>query len=241
VKLRLAILAPLASLAAAAAFAADPIYVALRGARPEGPAVSVTQLALERDVFRFRFERGAFQFLAPVEGRVTGAVFVGEGSWELRPALEVERRHLALLTGQPNLEVLSDRFDSLVLFFTDDTEAEIRGGGTETDIAPGRAGDVWDSFRRTQRKTLKTNLQIRILGGSRTRSSEVAFALSPLENILKRSPEEPDERDPRGPFVPNERDQVAGPGRVNRHVRPRTGGARRGGCRDAPRGSSGEA
>lgn len=163
-KLRLAILAPLASLAAAAAFAADPVYVALRAARPEGPAVSVSQLALERDVFRFRFDKGAFQFLAPVEGRVTGAVFAGEGSWELRPALEVERRHLALLTSQPNLEVLSDRFDSLVLFFTDNTEEEIRGGGIETAVAPARAGDIWDSFRRTQRKDLKTNLQIRILG-----------------------------------------------------------------------------
>jgi hypothetical protein len=167
---RLAILAPLFSLAAAAAFAADPVYVALRAARPEGPALSVANLALERDVFRFRFEKGVFQFLAPVEGRVTGAVFVGEGSWELRPALEVERRHLALLRDDPKFEVLSDRFQSLVLLFTDDTESEIRGGATQTGAAPAGAGDAWDSFRRTQRKTLKTNLQIRILGDLLRRS-----------------------------------------------------------------------
>ena len=56
----------------------DPTYTALRAARPDGPAVAVQDLTIERDAFRFRFEKGTFQFLAPVDGRVTGAVFVGE-------------------------------------------------------------------------------------------------------------------------------------------------------------------
>lgn len=167
---RLALLASLMSLAAAMALAADPAYSALRAARPEGPGFSVTDLTLERDVFRIRFGKGVFQFLAPVEGRVTGAVFVGDGSWELRPALEIERRHLALRTGDPGLEILSDRFASLVLLFTDDTEAEIRGAAVQTGAAPPGAGDAWDSFRSTQRKSLKTNLQIRILGDLLRRS-----------------------------------------------------------------------
>ena len=163
-RLRLGILWPLALLATAIAFGeSHPVYTALRAARPSGPAVSVTDLSIERDVFRFRFEKGVFQFLAPVEGRVTGAVFVGEGSWELRPALEVERRHLEMLTGEKDLEVLSDRFEALALMFTDDTETEIRHGGKDVAATPADAGGIWDSFRRTQRKALKTNLQIRIL------------------------------------------------------------------------------
>ena len=161
---RLRALALVSLLAAATARGqANPVYTALRAAVPEGAAVSVSNLSLERDVFRFRFEKGAFQFLAAVDGRITGAVFSGEGSWELHPAQEIERKHLALRTGESGLEVLSDRFDTVVLLFTDDTEAEIRRAGTPSAEASPRARDAWDAFRRTQRKTLKSNLQIRIL------------------------------------------------------------------------------
>ncbi len=141
---------------------ADPVYTALRAARPTGPAVLVENLILERDVYRFTFVRGAFQFLPGVEGRITGAAFVGEGSWQLTPADEGERRHLALLTGQRGLEVLEDRFEALVLLFTDATEGEIRAAGRE-GTAPAGAAVAWDDFRSEQRKTLDTNLQIRIL------------------------------------------------------------------------------
>jgi hypothetical protein len=141
---------------------ADPTYTALRAARPAGPAVAVRNLRLERDVFRFEFERGSFQFLEPVAGRVTGAVFVGEGSWQLTPATERARRYLAMLRGDPKLEVLTDRFESLVLLFTDGTEAEIHKPGSDAP-ADARAASVWDSFRNRQRKDLETNLQVRLL------------------------------------------------------------------------------
>ncbi len=158
---------------------ADPTYTALRAARPAGPAVAVQDLKLERDVFRFEFVRGTFQFLEPVSGRVTGAVFVGEGTWQLTPAGEGARRHLALLQNEPKLEVLTDRFESLVLLFTDGTEAEIRKPGSDAS-ADARAASVWDSFRKRQRKDLETNLQIRLLAdvlGGTEPSSGVFIAL----------------------------------------------------------------
>src|SRR5262245_16955441 len=65
---------------AAAAAAPDPTYAALRAARPDGRRVPVSGLTLSRDAFQFRFDSGAFHFLAPVEGRTLGAVFVGRGS-----------------------------------------------------------------------------------------------------------------------------------------------------------------
>src|SRR4029077_14041214 len=101
----------------------------------------------ERDVMRLKFAKGAFQFLKPVEGRVTGAVFVGEGSWELRPVNESERRVLALRTMDRGLEVLGDRFDAVALVFTDATEAEIRKAGTEGGTAPARRGGGVRVFR----------------------------------------------------------------------------------------------
>ncbi len=142
---------------------ADPTYTALRMARPQGPSIAVQDLVLERDVFRFRFEKGAFQFLDAVEGRVTGAVFVGEGAWELHPSGEAERRQLALVTADKRLEVLQDRFTQLVLLFTDGTAAEIEKKGTRSDSVPPQAAGAWDTFLKREHKDLKTNLQLRLL------------------------------------------------------------------------------
>ncbi len=166
-------------IAAAARADADPTYTALRAAKPSGGAVAVEDLTLERDVFRFHFVRGSFQFLEPVSGRVTGAVFVGEGAWQLTPAGEGARRHLALLQNDPKLEVLTDRFESLILLFTDGTEAEIRKPGPDAH-ADERATSIWDSFRKRQRKDLETNLQLRLLAdvlGGTEPSSGVFMAL----------------------------------------------------------------
>jgi len=143
---------------------ADPTYVALRAARPQGPAVAVQNFVLERDAFRFKFEKGEFQFLAPVEGRITGAVFVGEGAWELHPASEAERRQLALVTAEKGLEVLQDRFTQLVLLFTDGTAGEIEKKGARSDAASPQAPAVWEGFLKREHKDFKTNLQIRLLG-----------------------------------------------------------------------------
>ena len=151
--------------AAGAPPAPDPTYAALRSARPQGPAIPVKDFTLERDAFRFRFASGAFQMLPAVDGRTVGAVFVGDGSVELHPAAEAERRHLAFLSGDKKLEVLSDTFDSAVLLFTDRTGDEIasHSSGAGDPALVRRAADVYEKFFKKQRKELKNNLQIRLL------------------------------------------------------------------------------
>ena len=149
--------------AAPAALPPDPVYAALRAARPTGKAFSVSNLQLERDAFRFRFISGTFQFLAPVEGRTVGAVFVGDGSMDLIPATEAERKRLAFQQGDKKLEVLSDRFDTLVLLFTDRTAEEIASRGSPAASPSDRAASAYEKFFKKQRKDLKTNLQLRLL------------------------------------------------------------------------------
>jgi hypothetical protein len=142
--------------------APDPVYAALRAARPAAEAVAVRDLVLERDAFRFRFLEGTFQFLPPVSGRTVGAVFVGQGTFDLIPAVASERRHLAFLAADPKLETLSDTFDRAVLLFTDATADEIRARGT---AGPGNpdALSVYEKFLKKQRRDLKNNLQLRVL------------------------------------------------------------------------------
>jgi hypothetical protein len=145
-----------------AALEANPTYTELRAARPKGEAVSVQGLTLERDAFRFQFESGSFQFLTLSDGRAVAAVFAGDGRMELNPATATERRQLALVTGEKGLEVLSDRFDSAILLFTDGTAAQIRQKAAPTAASP-RAPEIYEAFLRKQRKELKANLQLRLL------------------------------------------------------------------------------
>ncbi len=148
--------------AAPAPPAPDPTYAALRAARPSGEGFGVRNWTLERDAFRFRFGNGTFQLLPEVGGRIVGAVFAGEGSFELHPAAESERRRLAFQTKDAKLEVLSDTFETAVFLFTDSTGEEIRARG-EPAPAPPRAAEAYEKFRKRQRKDLKNNLQTRVL------------------------------------------------------------------------------
>lgn len=141
---------------------ADPTYAALRGAKPDGKAFAVEQLVLQRDVFRFTFESGTFQFLSPIAGRTFGAVFSGKATFELKPSTDGERSYLRLVTNEPVLEVLTETLTSVVLFFGDDTAAEIEKKGTPTPAAPDAASLYQAAFKK-QRTGWKSNLQIRLL------------------------------------------------------------------------------
>jgi len=76
----------------------DPAYAALRTVALSGETAAVENLTLTRDIATLTFKKGTFHFLAPVEGKVVGAVFTGEGEFRIAPVLEVEQRHLRHLS-----------------------------------------------------------------------------------------------------------------------------------------------
>jgi hypothetical protein len=142
--------------------AARPDLRAIRSARPSGEGFAVRGWTLERDAFRFRFEEGTFQLLSEAAGRIVGAVFVGNGVFELRPGSESERRHLAFQTKDPGLEVLTDRFETAVFLFTDSTGREIRERAAPAP-APKTSAAAYEKFFKRQRRELQNNLQLRLL------------------------------------------------------------------------------
>jgi hypothetical protein len=75
-----------------------------------------------------------------VEGRTTGAVFVGKGRFELAVEDASERRSLALLTKSG---VMAQDFTQLVLRFTDGTAEEIRKASAGVSGKP--SGHVQDA------------------------------------------------------------------------------------------------
>src|SRR5215467_12602628 len=111
-------------LACSASAQEAPEYRALRASRPDGRTIAVKDLTLERDAYRITFRSGTVHLLAPVGRDTVAAVFIGDGSYQLTPATDTERRHLQLVTNRA--DVLSDRFTRLILLFTDQTAAEVQ-------------------------------------------------------------------------------------------------------------------
>jgi hypothetical protein len=83
-----------------------------------GEAVSVNNFTLKHDAATFHLNSGTVCFVTPVQGKVTGAVFVGEGIMNLEPSLPTERSSLRMLTKQNEF---AESFSRLVLRFTDGT------------------------------------------------------------------------------------------------------------------------
>jgi hypothetical protein len=127
----------------------------------EQTAARVENLVLKRDVAVFRLNSGKLCFLEPVEGRITGAVFVGDGVFEFSPPTEIERHQLKKFRGQ---EQLVEEFEELYLAFSDTTAAELKRGA---DLSKGEMIGRFESMRQDCPKRLLDrtgrNLWFRIL------------------------------------------------------------------------------
>ncbi|HUA16325.1 MAG TPA: M1 family aminopeptidase [Verrucomicrobiae bacterium] len=136
----------------------DPTYQALRTLTLGSEAVSVNNLELKRDAGTFHLRSGTVCFIAPVNGKITGAVFTGDGSFMLDPPSDAERKSLKLLTKEDEFD---EKFDRAVLRFTDSTYDEIKKAGT-AGAGNCDANALKDSQNTTRHK-LKFNLEARIL------------------------------------------------------------------------------
>ena len=144
--------------AAGPAANSDPVYQSLRNLTVGSEAVTVSELKLKRDAGTFVLHSGVVCFVAPVNGKVTGAVFGGDGNLALQPPDESEIRSLRYLTKESEF---NEKFDRLVLRFTDDTYDEIKKAGTPA-TGGCESGSLKDS-QNTTRHRIKTNLESRLL------------------------------------------------------------------------------
>jgi hypothetical protein len=136
-------------------------YAALRADLPGAEGVKVKEFTLEREGGRFTFDQGDFYFYAPVEGRVTGAVFVGKGRFDLTVKDAGEQRSLALLTKSDSM---SQEFTTLVLRFTDRTADEIRKASAGALGAPEKhVSAAAEDLARDYRKDMRDNMELRML------------------------------------------------------------------------------
>lgn len=147
----------------------DPAYRQLRdtGKNPQdfaGPYATVNNLVLKRDAATFTLTTGEIYFAPTVEDRNVGAVFIGEGELALTPPTEIEKHNLSLFINQPEIR---ERFDRLVLRFSDKTFEEIKASPQAQMGTNGpQAEHARDAYRDNQellRKTLRRNVELRTL------------------------------------------------------------------------------
>lgn len=142
---------------AAPAANSDPTYQALRNLTLSNEAVSVSNVEFKRDAGTFHLRSGAVCFVTAVNGRVTGAVFTGDGNFILDPPPS-ERSMLKLLTKE---DEFSENFNQMVFRFTDSSYEDLKKLGT-TGASGCDAGPLKESQHTTRHK-LKDNLDARIL------------------------------------------------------------------------------
>jgi len=82
-----------------------------------------SRIELHRGDVQLTFEEGHIAFFAPIDGRITGAVFSGRGHILAAPRDPVEKQQLALFTGTP---LLDQTISSAYIRFTDDTAGEMQ-------------------------------------------------------------------------------------------------------------------
>jgi hypothetical protein len=123
--------------------------------------IPVTGFTLKRDAGTFVFKGGTFYLLEPVNGKITGAVFVGDATFALTPPTPVEQRLLSILTkGEP----FEEQFSSAVFRFTDGSEQEIRkAAASGTAPAGGDPAGLLSDVQQQLKKKLKYNLSARLL------------------------------------------------------------------------------
>jgi hypothetical protein len=137
-----------------------PLYKELRAVAVAAEAYQVTDFALTKDAATFTLT-GSLHMLAPVQGKVTGAVFLGRGTMTYTPPIAAERSMLRNLTRG---EEFAETFEKAVFRFTDDTAARIKAAATgNASGSTSQAQDALKDLNETLRLRLRDNLHARIL------------------------------------------------------------------------------
>jgi hypothetical protein len=126
----------------------DPVYRKLRDIGL-GPTYRFDNFTLELDAATFQFQKGTLTLLSPVNGIVTGAIYVGEGTFNLKPATRLDASELKRRSGAAEVD---EDFSEVVFRFTGDEGTKfLPGQGAEVG-APPEAATAFEHWKERVRK-----------------------------------------------------------------------------------------
>jgi hypothetical protein len=110
----------------------DPVYRQLR-AVGLGQTFRLDNFTLPWDAATFQFHKGTLTMLSAVNGIVTGAIFIGEGHFNLKPVIPLDARELNRRTGATEF---NEDFTEVVFRFTGEAHLKFLPGlGAKTEPA----------------------------------------------------------------------------------------------------------
>ena len=134
------------------------VYAALKSFQLSGGSAVVENLSFKRDRAQMTFH-GTFYFAASVSGRITGAVFLGRGTFRAEaPPSDFERDSLRRLL---KTDVVESDFETAVLRFSDDS-FDIIGRKTVPGNPSPEAAKLASEFDRRFLKETGANISARL-------------------------------------------------------------------------------
>ncbi len=129
----------------------DPVYKKLRHVG-FGETFRFDNFTLNYDAGTFQFQKGTLTWLGPVEGIVTGAIFVGEGHFHLKAATDLDAHEISRRTGA---EEVDEDFTDVVFRFTGEERTRLLPGlrdHTEPSVEAVTAFERWQDRMRHRRE-----------------------------------------------------------------------------------------
>jgi hypothetical protein len=126
----------------------DPIYKQLRNIGL-GETFRFDDFTIHLDAATVHFQKGTLTVLHPVNGIVTGAIFIGEGHFNLRAATALDAAELKRRSGTSEVD---EDFSEVVFRFTGEERLEFLRGMKEKVDTPGDAASIFDHWKEKVRK-----------------------------------------------------------------------------------------
>jgi hypothetical protein len=126
----------------------DSVYRQLRNIAL-GDTYRLDDFKIELDAAIFQFRKGTLTLLNPVNGMVTGAIFIGEGHLLVKPATQLDAAELKRRCGSGEFE---EDFSEIIFRFTAGELHEFAPAMKEKVQTPGEAASAFDHWKDRVRK-----------------------------------------------------------------------------------------
>jgi len=126
----------------------DPVYQKLRGIGL-GDTFRFDNFTVEADIATFQFQQGTLTLLNPVNGIVTGAIFVGEGHLNLKPITVLDAKELKRRSGAAEID---EEFTEAVFRFTEGERLKFLPGVKDKVATPAEAVAAFDHWKEKVRR-----------------------------------------------------------------------------------------
>jgi hypothetical protein len=114
-----------------------------------GQSFRLDNFTLNCDVATFQFQKGTLTFLSPVNGIVTGAIFIGEGHFHLKPVTTLDAREISRRTGA---DEVNEDFTDVVFRFTGRARLNFMAGLGDRTEPSSEAAAVLRNWRERMRQ-----------------------------------------------------------------------------------------